>query len=105
MNENLKKFLEEVEKNEELKAKLKALTDKDTAVEKAIEIAKEYGFTLTAEDCAQKADGELSEDELASVAGGVMGCFIISGDRDGGGCGCVVVGAVKSCGCAIAGSN
>ena len=70
MNENLKKFLEEASKNEELKAKLAALTDKETAVEKAIELAKEYGFALTAEDF-QPADGaELSLDELDRVAGG-----------------------------------
>ena len=67
MNENLKKFLEEASKNEELKAKLEALTDKNTAVEKAIEIAKEYGFNLTAEDF-QPADGEaLSLDELNQI--------------------------------------
>ena len=46
MNENLKKFLEEASKNEELKARLAALTDKETAVAKAIEIAKEYGFNM-----------------------------------------------------------
>ena len=70
MNENLKKFLEEASKNEELNARLAALTDKETTVEKAIELAKEYGFTLTAEDF-QPADGaELSLDELDSVAGG-----------------------------------
>ena len=70
MNENLKKFLEVASKNEELKASLTALTDKDTAVEKAIELAKEYGFALAAEDF-QPADGvELSLDELDSVAGG-----------------------------------
>ena len=70
MNENLKIFLEEASKNEELKAKLTALTDKETAVAKAIELAKEYGFALTAEDF-QPADGaELSLDELDQVAGG-----------------------------------
>ena len=70
MNENLKKFLEEASNNEELKARLAALTDKETAVEKAVEIAKEYGFALTAEDF-QPADGaELSLDELDQVAGG-----------------------------------
>ena len=70
MNENLKKFLEEASKNEELKARLAALTDKETAAEKVIELAKEYGFTLTAENF-QPADGaELSLDELDSVAGG-----------------------------------
>ena len=70
MNENLKKFLEEASKNEELKAKLAALTDKETAVEKAIEIAKEYGFALTAEDFQPVDGGELSLDELNAVAGG-----------------------------------
>ena len=41
MNENLKKLIEEASKNEELKKKLNALTDKDTVVEKTIEIAKD----------------------------------------------------------------
>ena len=76
MNENLKKFLEEASKNEELKAKLAALTDKETAVEKAIEIAKEYGFALTAEDF-QPMEGEvISLDELDQVAGGTAGCSL-----------------------------
>ena len=70
MNENLKKFLEEASKNEELKAKLAALTDKETAVEKAIEIAKEYGFALTAEDFQPTDGAKLSLDELDQVAGG-----------------------------------
>ncbi|MEE3462081.1 MAG: Nif11-like leader peptide family RiPP precursor [Lachnospiraceae bacterium] len=73
MNENLKKFLEEASKNEGLKTKLKALTDKDTATEKAIEIAKEYGFTLTAEDFKEIQGAVLSDDELDQVAGG--GCI------------------------------
>ena len=88
MNENLKKFLEEASKNEELKARLAALTDKETAAEKVIELAKEYGFTLTAEDF-QPADGaELSLDELDSVAGGMF-CTIVGG---GGGNNCVFMG-------------
>ena len=91
MNENLKKFLEEASKNEELKAKLTALTDKETAVEKAVEIAKEYGFTLTAEDF-QPADGaELSLDELDQVAGGAW-CLVIGG---GSRCNCVTNGAAR----------
>jgi predicted ribosomally synthesized peptide with nif11-like leader len=81
MNENLKKFLEEASKNEELKAKLAALTDKDTAVAKAVELAKEYGFALTAEDF-QPADGaELSLDELDSVAGGSV-CLLFGGGHN-----------------------
>ena len=74
MNENLKKFLEEASKNEELKTKLEALTDKDTATEKAIEIAKEYGFTLTTEDFKETHGAVLSDDELDQVAGGE--CFL-----------------------------
>ncbi|WP_035779153.1 Nif11-like leader peptide family RiPP precursor [Butyrivibrio sp. MC2013] len=81
MNENLKKFLEEASKNEELKTKLEALTDKDTATEKAIEIAKEYGFTLTAEDFKETQGAVLSDDELDQVAGG--GCAIMGTDPMG----------------------
>ena len=76
MNENLKKFLEEASKNEELKAKLAALTDKDTAAAKAVELAKEYGFALTAEDF-QPMEGEvISLDELDQVAGGTSDCSL-----------------------------
>ena len=103
MTENLKKFLEEVENNEELKAKLSELTDNDTAVEKAIGIAKDYGFTLTAEDFEQKDGEELSADELSAVAGG-MTCVVANHDENGH-CTCVFLGVVKSCGCAIVGSN
>ena len=79
MNETLKKFLEEASKNEELKAKLAALTDKDTAAAKAAEIAKEYGFTLTGEDFQNTKGEVLSLDELEQVAGGDNYCFIVSG--------------------------
>ena len=91
MNENLKKFLEEASKNEELKAKLEALTDKETAVDKAIELAKEYGFTLTSEDFQPAEGAELSLDELDSVAGG-NGCFCIL-FGSGGGNNCVCMGS------------
>jgi len=90
MNENLKKFLEEASKNEELKAKLAALTDKETAVEKAIEIAKEYGFALTAEDFQPTDGGELSLDELDQVAGGRGGtCYCKNPGSGDDGCGFV----------------
>jgi len=81
MSENLKKFLEEAGKNEELKAKLTALTDKENAVEKVVEIAKEYGLSLNAEDF-KPVDGEgLSLDQLDQVAGG--GFFDILTDTVG----------------------
>ena len=81
MNENLKNFLEEVGKNKELKAKLEALTDKDTAVEKVIKIAEEYGFTLTVEDFKKKAGEELSDENLASAAGGRDGDLVLNSNN------------------------
>ena len=51
MTENMKEFLKEVENNAELKARLSALPDEEASKKKVVEIAKEYGFTLTAEDC------------------------------------------------------
>jgi len=95
MNENLKKFLEEASKNEELKAKLAALTDKETAAAKAVELAKEYGFALTAEDFQPAENDALSLDELDSVAGGSSDCLCIAFGASGGGGGgnCVTWGA------------
>lgn len=84
MDENLKKFLEEASKNEELKAKLTALTDKDTMADKAVEIAKEYGFTLTVEDFHASEGEALSEDEMKQVVGGTVdikhGCLMVGSD-------------------------
>ena len=91
MKENLKKFLEEASKNEELKAKLAAITDKDTAAEKAIEIAKEYGYTLTAEDFKSDEGDKLSFDEIEQVAGGW--CFYQGKE----GCGMVSSMASQPC--------
>ena len=75
--EQLQKILQE---HPELGDKLKAIaTDSQTQMqEKMIEILKEYGVVLTAEDF-KAPEGELSDDELNAVAGG-------------GGCGCPVVG-------------
>ena len=92
MNENLKKFLEEASKNEELKAKLAALTDKDTVAAKAVELAKEYGFTLTAEDFKPTDGAKLSLDELESVAGGDAWCPAGWPGQDDSNCYCVMFG-------------
>ena len=75
--EQLQKVLQE---HPELGDKLKAIaTDSQTQMqEKMIELLKEYGVILTAEDFKAPV-GELSDDELNAVAGG-------------GGCGCPVVG-------------
>ena len=109
MTENLKKLLEEASRNEELTSKLEGLTDKDTALEKTIEIAKEYGFDLTAEDFSTEDGEELSIDEAETVAGGSTFCFgfgaggkycgcvaVGGGDSEGRGCSCCVIGVSVS---------
>ena len=75
--EQLQKVLQE---HPELGDKLKAIaTGSQTQMqEKMIELLKEYGVSLTAEDF-KAPEGELSDDELNAVAGG-------------GGCGCGVAG-------------
>ena len=89
MTQNMKKLLEEANKNEALKAKLKALNGKDAVAESVIAIAQEFGFTLTADDLKSGVDGELSEDELDAVAGGVVmydkrsGYYIVRDDDTG----------------------
>lgn len=77
MRENVKKFYEEMKKNEELKAKISALPDTDKTAEKFAEIANEFGFTLTVADF-KFVTGELSADDLDNVAGGVGGLRALS---------------------------
>ena len=66
--EQLKAFLEKVKADTELQEKLKAAA----SPEAAIEIAKEAGFSITAEDIQsmQSATVELSDGELEGAAGG-----------------------------------
>ncbi len=96
MSENMKAFLEAASKNEEMKEKLKATTDKEAL----IALANECGFALTEADLTSP-EGELSEDELAAVAGGDSGgciCVLAGGgggkqtDDDTYGCACVGYG-------------
>ena len=114
--EQLQKILQE---HPELGDKLKAIaTDSQTQMqEKMIEILKEYGVSLTAEDF-KAPEGELSDDELNAVAGGGgCGCPVVGG---GGGddltCVCIAggTGYVRGCGgfsleggcfCALAGAG
>ena len=92
--EQLQKVLQE---HPELGDKLKAIaTDSQTQMqEKMIELLKEYGVILTAEDF-KAPEGELSDDELNAVAGG-------------GGCGCAVGGGGGGdelvCVCVLGGSG
>ncbi len=66
--EQLKAFLEKVKADTSLQEKLKAAADADAVVE----IAKDAGFSITAEDIQsmQSATVELSDEELEGAAGG-----------------------------------
>ena len=63
--EQLKAFIEKVKGDTSLQEKLKAAADADAVAA----IAKEAGFSISADDLA-KAQSELSEEELEGVAGG-----------------------------------
>ena len=63
--EQLKAFLDKVKSDISLQEKLKAAA----SPEAAIDIAKEAGFAITAEDIQSKTV-ELSEEDLEGVAGG-----------------------------------
>ena len=88
MNEQKQEQLQKVlQEHPELNDKLKAITadSQAEAQEKTIELLKEYGVVLTAEDF-KMPEGKLSDDELAAVAGG-------GGGGDGLGCFCLMSGA------------
>ena len=63
--EQLKAFLEKVKVDTNLQEKLKATADSNAVAV----IAKEAGFSISADDLA-KAQSELSDEELEGVAGG-----------------------------------
>ena len=63
--EQLKAFLEKVKADTSLQEKLNEAADADAVVE----IAKEAGFSITAED-KQSSTAELSDEELEEAAGG-----------------------------------
>ena len=66
--EQLKAFLEKVKADTSLQEKLKAAANADAVVS----IAKEAGFSISADDL--KKAQELSKEELEGVAGGGASC-------------------------------
>ena len=70
--EQLKAFIEKVKGDTSLQEKLKAAADANAVAA----IAKEAGFSISADDLA-KAQSEISEEELEGVAGG--GCIAVAG--------------------------
>lgn len=120
MSENLKKFLEYVSQNEQLKQEIESLGEegsKEKLILKAVEAAKAAGLELSAADFdTLSSDDTLSEEELAGVAGGDRCFCALAGVGDssdyrnpclcslgGGGtgtkkehtCGCVMAGVGK----------
>ncbi|MBQ4014141.1 MAG: Nif11-like leader peptide family natural product precursor, partial [Treponema sp.] len=87
--ENVKKFFEEVSKNEDLQKQLKAVTEKSEAeiakdvkaqVQAVVSVAKGAGFDFTADEfltAGAPKDSKLDMNELDAVAGGGAGagCF------------------------------
>ena len=69
--EQLKAFLEKVKSDTELQEKLKASADADANA--VVAIAKEAGFSITAEDIQSMPVKELSDEELEGAAGGRFG--------------------------------
>ena len=70
--EQLNAFLEKVKGDTTLQEKLNGAADADAVVE----IAKEAGFAITAEDIQsmQSPTAELSDEELEEASGGQSGC-------------------------------
>ena len=66
--EQLNAFLEKVKSDTELQEKLKAATSPEAAVE----IAKDAGFAITAEDIQSMQSQEVSDEELENTAGGIF---------------------------------
>jgi len=71
--EQLNAFLEKVKSDISLEEKLKAAI----SPEAAIEIAKEAGFAITAEDIQSVQSVEVSDEELEGAAGGGNTCTFI----------------------------
>ena len=77
--EQLKAFLEKVKADTSLQEKLKAASNPDAVVS----IAKEAGFSISADDL-KKAQSELSEEELEGAAGGRRYPLLLSRNGKGG---------------------
>ena len=81
MTDNMRKFVEAVEADADLRAKIEALQGSDDAVKQTIAIAADCGYTLTAEDFDGLAEEDFQEswgkgfaldiDDLEGASGGM----------------------------------
>lgn len=104
----LKKFYEEAESNKEMKNELVAANEKagemkpEEVKKELIRIGKKFGYDITEDDfkelTGERKEGEIQEDELAEVAGGVSaGCFLTNA-------GCTILGEIgQDGGCILLG--
>ena len=84
--EQLKAFLEKVKADTSLQEQLKAAADSDAV----LAIARDAGFSISADDLTTKAQSELSDEELEGVAGGgfwtmakgFLCCKTVDNDKD-----------------------
>lgn len=92
---NLKRFYEAAEGNKEIKDALMKANEGAKGMEieeikkEIIKIGDKFGFEISEEDFKQ-AEGELGEDEVSKVAGGVSaGCILTNA-------GCTLIGEITS---------
>ena len=81
MTDNMRRFVEAVEADADLRAKIEALQGSDDAVEQAIAIAADCGYALTAGDFDGLAEEDFQEcgdkgsaldiDDLEGASGGI----------------------------------
>ena len=71
--EQLKAFLEAVKADAGLQEKLNAAADPDAVI---VEIAKEAGFVISADEL-ERRQAEISEEELEGVVGGYGGICMV----------------------------
>ncbi|RKI39398.1 Nif11-like leader peptide family natural product precursor [bacterium D16-51] len=109
----MKRLLEEMEKNQELKAKIEELDKNPESTPKDyIRVAAEYGIEIKEEDF-KPAQGELTDDELDAVAGGEPCACVFGGggtaNQSDDTCACVFGGGGEysdgSCRCACVGGG
>ena len=95
----MKRLLEEMEKNQELKAKIEELDKNTESTSKDyIQVAAEYGIEIKEEDF-KPAQGELTDDELDAVAGGEFCTCAIGGG------GAATQHADNTCACVMGGGG
>lgn len=88
--ENVKEFMNEVQKDKKLQEKIKALSKSGKKVSEGaiVELAEESGFVFTVDELNEvaeekktelKAERELDDGALEQVAGGGVGLMLLSG--------------------------